>query len=281
MLTKLLFINIAVFLVLRLSSIILTLAGLDPTPILHYFEVPSDPTMLLYRPWTIITYMFGHYEIFHILFNMLWLYWFGQIFLMVLNARQMLALYLYGGIAGALLYILAYNTMPFFAGHQSWLIGASASVIAIVIATAMRHPNYTLNLLFFGPISLKWIAIVTIAIDLLSITGSNAGGHIAHIGGGIMGFMFAYMLNRGTDITVPLNSAIDSVVNSLKRIKRPTQVKAKKQQTHGQTYTSQQNARESDRNNLDEILDKIKKSGYSALTPEERKRLFDISRRIK
>lgn len=277
MLIKLLFINIGIFLLLRISTIAITLMGGNYQPMLEWIEMPSDPITFLHRPWTILTYMFCHYDILHILFNMLWLYWFGQIFLMVLNARQMVALYIYGGIAGALLYLLAYNTLPYFAGHNSFMLGASASVIAIVVASAMRCPNYKLNLLFFGQVSLKWIAIVTIAIDMLSITGNNAGGHIAHIGGGIMGFIFASMLNRATDITIPFNNAIDAIVNFVKGIKKPTFKPGKNANKKANNSQSNQD----DRAKLDEILDKIKKSGYSALTPDERKRLFDISQRIK
>lgn len=278
MLIKLLFVNIGIFLLLRITSIIVMLSGGNPEIFLQWIEMPSQPELFLHRPWTIITYMFSHYDILHILFNMLWLYWFGQIFLIGLNTKQMFALYIYGGIGGALLYLLAYNTLPYFDGSVSFMLGASASIIAIVVATAVRYPNYRLNLLFIGQVSLKWIAIITIAIDFLSITGNNAGGHIAHIGGGIVGFIFASMLNQGKDITRPFNSFIDSIVNFAQNAKFPSlkkKVNPTKKEQHNNTSTA------NDHDSLNEILDKIKKSGYSALTPEERKQLFDISRRIK
>ena len=216
MLMKLIYINIGVFLLLRIVALVILLSGGNTDSWLHLFEVPSSLSLLLLKPWTIFTYMFAQYGILHLLFNMVWLYWFGKIFLFTGTPKQMLALYLYGGIAGALLFIAAYNTLPYFHGSVSWMIGSSASVIAIVTATAIRHPDYRIGLLLLGEIPLKWIAIATIGISILSIPDGNAGGNIAHIGGAIIGAIYGVMLNRGTDITRPLNNAIDLLVNCLK-----------------------------------------------------------------
>ncbi|MBQ7041267.1 MAG: rhomboid family intramembrane serine protease [Muribaculaceae bacterium] len=289
MLIKLIFINIGVFLALRIGAIICTFGGFNiETSLLHWIELPSSPAELLTRPWTLITYMFAQFDIFHILFNMLWLYWFGTVFLLTENAKQLVALYFYGGICGALAFIGAYNTFPNFTYTDGWLIGASASVIAIVVATAMRHPDYKMHLIFFGAVSLKWIAIVTIAIDFLSINGSNAGGHIAHLGGAVIGLLYSYMLNKGTDITRPFNSAIDYLVSIWKGVKSSStkQPKAKKYNHNSssqQSYNAQQQSASTpnDREILDNILDKIKKSGYSSLSDDEKKRLFDVSKRVK
>lgn len=289
MLIKLIFINIGVFLALRIGAIICTFGGFNiETSLLHWIELPSSPAELLTRPWTLITYMFAQFDIFHILFNMLWLYWFGTVFLLTENAKQLVALYFYGGICGALAFIGAYNTFPNFTYTNGWLIGASASVIAIVVATAMRHPDYKMHLIFFGAVSLKWIAIVTIAIDFLSINGSNAGGHIAHLGGAVIGLLYSYMLNKGTDITRPFNSAIDYLVSIWKGVKSSStkQPKAKKYNHNSssqQSYNAQQQSASTpnDREILDNILDKIKKSGYSSLSDDEKKRLFDVSKRVK
>ncbi|MBR6640322.1 MAG: rhomboid family intramembrane serine protease [Muribaculaceae bacterium] len=283
MLTKLIFINIGVFLALRIGAIVCTFCGFNvDTSLLHWIELPSSPAELLIRPWTLITYMFAQFDIFHILFNMLWLYWFGTVFLLTENAKQLVALYFYGGICGALAFIGAYNTFPIFAYTDGWLIGASASVIAIVVATAMRHPDYKMHLIFFGAVSLKWIAIVTIAIDFLSINGSNAGGHIAHLGGAVIGLLYGYMLNKGTDITRPFNSAIDNLVSVWKGIKSPS-TKQPKAKRYNPNSTSQQKTASTpnDKEILDMILDKIKKSGYTSLSDDEKKRLFDVSRRVK
>lgn len=271
MLMKLIYINIGVFLLLRIVALAILLSGGNTDNWLHLFEVPSQPTLLLLRPWTIFTYMFAQYGILHLLFNMVWLYWFGRIFLFTGTPKQMLALYLYGGIAGALLFIIAYNTLPYFHGSVSWMIGSSASVIAVVTSTAIRHPDYRIGLLFLGEIPLKWIAIATIGISILSIPDGNAGGNIAHIGGAVIGAIYGGMLNRGTDITRPLNNAIDNIVNALNHAASKFK-KAEKEQDK---------PLHNDAETLDSILDKIKRSGYTSLSAEEKRKLFEESKKIK
>jgi len=279
MLMKLIFINIGVFIILRFGAIICLFAGIDEQTWLRWIELPSDPTLLLVMPWTLFTYMFAQYDIFHILFNMLWLYWFGTIFMLTGTSRRLVALYIYGGIGGALTFLAAYNLLPAFAG-EGWLIGSSASVLAIVTATAILHPDYKMGLLFLGEVSLKWVAIVTIGIDLLSIGGANAGGHIAHIGGAIIGALYGLSLNRGIDITKPFNSMLDNIANLLRRASHK---KAKRQHTQKAAYKNNNSnaSTTADEGTLDEILDKIKKSGYTSLTNEEKRRLFDVSKNIK
>lgn len=275
---KLIFINTAIFLLLRICAIICTFSGNNTdTVILKWIEMPSSPAVFLTRPWTVITYMFSQYDVLHILFNMLWLYWFGSVFLFTGNSRQMLALYLYGGICGALLYFVSYNLLPVFDGINGWLIGSSASVLAIVSATAMRHPNYKMGILFIGEISLKWIVMVIIAIDLMSISGTNAGGHIAHLGGAFAGFIWALALNNGRDITRPLNALLDYFVN----LWHKTSKKGTYRSSYRHNQSHQNHNAKSDMETLDEILDKIKKSGYTSLTAEEKRRLFDVSSRMK
>lgn len=221
---------------------------------------------------------------------------FHQIF----GTRRFVGLYFLGGIGGALLYMLAYNVLPLFSSTEGLLLGASASVLAIVAATAVRQPDYKVGLLFFGQISLKWIAIVTIFIDVISIGSSNAGGHIAHLGGALTGAAFALADRRGTDITAWFNRAIDRLVNLTRR--RP---RVKVGNFHNSPFTrtkqqprddnrrqprddKQQDERDNGRRHtmtpaeeaeMDEILKKIKLSGYSSLTAEEKRRLFEVSKR--
>lgn len=147
-LLKLIYINVAIFLLLRLTWVVLMLFNIDGYVILPFIEMPSIPYEFITHPWTLLTYMFVHYDVWHILFNMLWLYWFGQIFLMSFSEKQMVGLYLLGGIAGGLLYLLSYNLFPYFDGKEGLMCGASASIIAIVVATAFRMPDYKVNLLF-------------------------------------------------------------------------------------------------------------------------------------
>ncbi|MCM1503844.1 MAG: rhomboid family intramembrane serine protease [Muribaculum sp.] len=290
MLIRIIYVNIAVFVVLMLLNFVCSLLNSAfASWLLTWIELPSDLGVFLTRPWTIVTYMFAQYDVFHILFNMVWLYWFGAIFLIVGDQRRLTALYVYGGVGGGLLFMLAYNFLPVFAGVHGWLIGSSASVIAIVAATAILHPDYKVGLLFLGPVALKWIAIVTIAIDFMSVTGANGGGHVSHIGGAIVGLIYAMALKRGSDITRPFNQAVDSLVNLFKRLKpiprekrsynayrRPASGNNGSAYSGGRSASNRQNEAE-----LDVILEKIKKNGYSGLTQEEKKRLFDISKKIK
>ena len=285
---KIIYINIAVFLALRIAGIICFFAGIDSHLFLRWIEAPSSAYDALYAPWTIITYMFAHYDIMHILFNMLMLYWFGTLFLNYFTPKQFVALYLIGGIGGWILYTLAFAFLPVLQGVSSLLIGASASVMAIVIALAIKAPHYRIGLLFLGDIPLKWIAIGYIVIDLLSITGNNMGGHLAHLGGAFAGAIFATLLSRGTDITKPLNNLIDYLTNFKDSFKLFS-FKKKNSFSHNSSKKSNNNYKETqshqpsgkmskeDEATLDIILDKIKQSGYSSLTQDEKKRLFQVS----
>lgn len=284
MLLKLIFINIGVFVVLHVLALgsLLMNAG---DGILQWVELPSDLGMLLHRPWTLITYMFAHYGFLHILFNMLWLYWLGRIFMEYFSPKQLTGVYLLGGLGGALLFLIAYNTLPYFRAlpEQAFLKGASASVIAIVVATAVYAPDYRIGLLFLGEVPLKWVALVTVAIAVLGLDAGNVGGNIAHIGGAIVGAWFGLRIKRGRDITRPLNTAIDSVVGlfngrSWKLPKFEKKAGAKLNQQQAQQRPNRP-ADEVSEDELDKILGKIKVAGYDALTDEEKDKLFKASRR--
>lgn len=260
---RLVAVNAAVFVALRLVAIALVFSGHEDSidAMLRLVEVPSRLSELAARPWTPVTYMFAQYDVLHVLFNMLWLYWFGTVLLHRCTPRQVLRLYLVGGLAGAALFLVACNTMPVFAGHQGWLIGSSAGVIAIVAASALVMPDYRFNLMFIGSVSLKWLAVITIGLDLIGVTGANAGGHIAHIGGALAGAWCGWRMRRG-HATLNFRVALPRV----RRSQRPRRAPK---------------ASVTDQEVLDRILDKIKRSGYTSLTADERRRLFDVSRRIK
>lgn len=282
MLLKIIIVNIAVFLTLRTAGIVASIAGWDMDTIMSFFILPNTVTGALHHPWTVITYMWTHYhDIWHIIFNMLWLYWFGSLFLFISTPKQLLALYIYGGVGGAIAYLTATAMIPAVGGNG--LIGASAAVIAIVIATAIINPDQPVRLLFLGTIKLKWVAIATIIIFSISITGTNSGGEVAHMGGAAVGALYGIFYRRGIDITRPFNRAVDAAVTAAGSLLSPRRRRykhsssrrdtgAKKQQSAGPRYEAQEE--------LDKILDKIKKSGYSSLTAEEKKRLFDVSRRV-
>lgn len=285
-LMRIIYINVAVFLLVHLVSVILTLCNVGSSSWLSFIELPSEPYFLVRRLWTLVTYMFVHYDIWHILFNMLWLYWFGSIFLQYFSPRHLGGLYFLGGLAGALFYLLAYNIFPYFEGRQGMMCGASAAIMAIVLAITVRVPDYKVNLLFLGAVPLKYIAGVTVLIDLFSMTSLNAGGHIAHIGGAVMGILFTVCWKRGKDLTRPVNALIDAVVSCCHRprfkVHRGTSAAQGKDSARGRRPETdyEYNARKKrEADEIDAILDKIKKSGYTALSEEEKKRLFDAGKR--
>lgn len=274
---RLIYINVGVFLVIRLFGVVLTLFNLGSVDFLQYLQFPSSPTEALSHLWTIITYQFTHFDFWHILFNMLWLYWFGNIFIQFFNARQLTGVYLMGGVAGALLFLLVYNVFPYFnsVAGSSYLMGASASVMAIVFAISFYKKDLEIGLFLIGRIKLIYLALITLALDLLAVTSSNAGGHIAHIGGALFGIWFASQITKGRDLTNPINSIIDKLVNLTRRRKPKMRVTHKRRETDYE-YNARKNR---DSQDVDAILDKLKKSGYASLSSEEKKKLFDASKK--
>lgn len=278
---QLIYINIGVFLLLTLVQVILLLFNIRDFSPVRWLEMPSDVTRLLVQPWSVLTYMFLHADVFHLLFNMLWLYWFGQLFLYNFSAKHLRGLYLLGGIAGALLYLLFYNIFPYFHGVSGMMVGASASVLAIVVASAVSMPEYRLNLLLFGQVKLKYVALVVVLTDLLFITSNNAGGHIAHLGGALAGWWFARGIRDGKyDATSWINRLLDTVQGWFVRSPRKEKPRMKVHVggKHGKDYDY--NARKrSQEEEIDRILDKVRQSGYEGLTAEEKRKLFDASQR--
>lgn len=275
------YINVGVFVVTTLVSVFLMLFNQDATSWLQYLELPAWIPLFLSQPWTLVTYMFLHAGVLHLLFNMLWLYWFGQMFLSLYSARHFRGLYILGGLCGGLLYMLAYNVFPYFSNYLygSFLLGASASVLAIVVATAVRSPEYRVNFMFIGSVRLKYVALFVVLTDLLFVTSGNGGGHIAHLGGALAGWWFAASLQKGTDVTQWINKVCDWFSEGIK-FKRPTGKPKMKVEKGGRAADYEYNARKKQQDEeIDRILDKLKKSGYTSLTTEEKKRLFDVSKR--
>ncbi|MDH6310707.1 membrane associated rhomboid family serine protease [Dysgonomonas sp. PFB1-18] len=278
-LIRLIVINIGVFLLLAAFNI-LKLFHIDiADTIISYIALPARLDVLLTRFWTPLTYMFAHQNVLHILFNMLMLYWFGQLFLMYFNPKNLGSLYIIGGLAGAALYLLLFNTIPMLVEmNYSIMLGASASVMAIIFAVAFYKPDQEVMLFIFGRVKIIYIALVLLVLDLIGISSiSNVGGHIAHIGGAIVGYIYAKQYLRGKDITKWLNKTIDWIVNLFKprNTSKKMKVKYKKPETDYEYNQRHNNEAEA----IDRILDKIKASGYTSLSAEEKKRLFDASNR--
>ena len=250
--------------------------------------LPSDLHRLLLRPWTLLTYMFAHVSVWHLLFNMLWLYWLGRIFLEYFTPKQFGGLYVLGGLGGAVFFVAAYNLLPVLAGRETFLIGASASVLAIVVGVAAYVPDYKVNLLFWGGVSLKWIALIMIGMDVLNINVAtdgitpNLGGHIAHLGGALTGLWFALAMRKGHDVTAGLNRVIDTMVSVCRgrkrRVGKPTGGRA---YTYGESSrpASQAAGKGPSEAEIDRILGKLKTSGFDALSDEEKDTLFSASRK--
>ncbi len=281
MLNRLIYINLAVFVVVKLVDIVMMLSGVQAAnPVVEFLGAYAGWENLIRHPWGEVTYMFLHQGFLHILFNLLWLFWFGRIFLEYFTGRQLLNVYICGGIAGALLYTLAFNIFPAFDATYAMAIGASAAVYAIVLATAVYVPNYTVYLLFLGQVKIKWIAVFSLISDLAMLDGANAGGHIAHIGGALFGIFYIASLRKGTDIAAWVGRVIDAVSGIFKR--KP-KMKVSYKRTDGGYRRAESdydyNARKhNEQKEIDAILDKIAKSGYNGLTEEEKRTLFRNSR---
>jgi membrane associated rhomboid family serine protease len=272
-LIKLIYINTGVFILLTVTAIIgflLTNPELAEKA-LNIFSVPSSLKSLLMRPWTLVTYMFVHKDIWHILFNMLWLYWFGRIFLEYLDQRKLVAVYLMGGLSGAFIYIFSFNVFPAFAGvvNESVAIGASASVMAVVIAIAAYVPDYTVQLLLIGRVKIKYMALAIFVLTSVMDFSINSGGKLAHIGGAFFGYLYTINLRQGKDMGKGFNKIIDLIVTLFKPRKnlKVTHKKAANEYEYNKVKKEHQAK-------INSILDKISKGGYDSLTKEEKETLF-------
>ncbi len=275
MLTRLIYINGGVFLIMLIFRIFGFFMNMDLS-IVPWFTVKADPGNLILQPWGLITYMFLHEDFLHLLFNMVWLYFGGRIFLEYLSEKQLLSTYLLGGLSGAALYILAYNIFPVFASQlpHSQALGASASVLAILIAISTFVPDYTVRLMFIGSVRLKHIAVFSVLLDLLSVTGGNAGGHIAHLGGALFGFLYARQLQKGNNLAAAFERLLDKFFTFLKpKPKMRTAYKARARTDY--QYHEQKASRQA---KLNAILDKISESGYDSLTRDEKDFLFRMNK---
>ena len=268
----LLFWNIVVFLGLNILRLIAFITK-QPAPFDWTYEqlamnVPLGAFIL--KPWGLVTYMFTHVGIFHALFNMINLYWFGNLFRDFLGNRRVLPLYLLGGIAGGLLYLLSASLFPEYVG--STMVGASAAIMCILVASATLMPNFEIGLMFLGSVKLKWLAMALVLLGLLSIPDGNIGGLISHMGGSLLGFLYIRILQAGTDLCQPLIWLFDfnnrrqqrSATHKFKPKKSPLKVVKK--------------AEDKDPSRLDQLLDKINERGYNSLSAEEKAWLDKVSK---
>ena len=272
---KLIVVNVAVFVLMYAIQVILFLFEMPLDTVKQWLVFSKDSGDMFYKPWSIITYAFLHQGMLHIFFNMLILYYFGQFFLTYFTPKRLLNFYFLGAIAGALVYMLSYNLFPAFSGTgRSFLIGASASVMAIVVGIATKVPYLGVRLFFLGTVKLWQIALFFVVLDLVRIPlGTNAGGHLAHLGGAFLGYIYVKQLDKGNDIGLWWESLSGWFVGLF------TPSKKKPFRTvHRNTSTKKTAPQKQDKSDkqkkIDTILDKISKSGYDSLSKEEKDFLF-------
>jgi membrane associated rhomboid family serine protease len=278
-LTRLIYLNIAVFLFITIIGIIGFL--LNNTEIVNQtvrlLSVPSSFQTLLVRPWTLITYMFTHKELLHILVNLLWLYWFGKIFLEYLDQKKLVAVYLLGGIAGGFTYVISYNIFPAFqsiVGESIPLLGASASVMAIVVAIAAYVPDYTVYLFLIGKVKIKYIALGIFIFTSIMDFSVNSGGKLAHIGGAVLGYFYTISYRQGHDFGKGINKIFDFFVTLFKPRKKLKVTHKKVADEYEYNKIKAEHQKE-----INKILDKISKGGYDSLTKAEKDTLFRESQK--
>ena len=261
---QLIFINVGIFLFTMILSSFSGLYESRSNIIFEWFALSSSFDNFIFKPWSILTYGFLHAGFLHILFNCLWLYFFGRLFLDYFTPKQLLNFYLLGTFFGGIAYLLSYNYFPIFEGQVRPLVGASAGVSAIIIGTATYIPNYQVNLRFIGYVKVWHIAAFTVALDLISLAGSNGGGHFAHLGGALFGFLY---VSQASNKQLNL---FDWLTNLFKTKKKPLKTVHKSKRR----ASAPKNVKSDNQQQIDIILDKISKSGYDTLTKEEKEFLF-------
>ncbi len=269
--TKLIVINAIVFLLARLVSFLFQFTGLG---FIYWFALPKSLELLIVQPWSLVTYSFIHFGFWHILMNMLMLYWFGSYVLNLFSERRFLSIYILGGIAGGLFYVVSFNVFPVFSNASGFLIGASAAVRAIMIFIAAYTPNTKMRVFTFD-IKLWHLGAFFVLLDMLQLTSSgNPGGMIAHLGGALFGYVFAVQLKKGNDLGRGFEAMMDWVANLVKPAKKKPFKKVYRTTQRTSSRSNKQEFNTDTQKKIDAILDKIAKSGYDSLTKAEKEFLF-------
>ena len=269
-LIKIILINIIVFVSISVVQVVLTISGLSTffTMFINKLMLPSSLGTFILQPWSLITYFFLHMSFMHILWNMLFLYWFGKIINDNIGNNALISLYVLGGIIGGLFYMAIYNIVPYYGERvsDSLMLGASAGVFSVVVGSATLMPNYTFYLLLIGPVRIKYIALFYVLLSFFDVAGTNAGGEIAHLGGAFIGYIYIRQLQNGINIG-------EGIINFINFFSEKKENKEKKKEN------IQKETEETTQDEVDKILDKISESGYSSLTSKENERLFNASKK--
>jgi membrane associated rhomboid family serine protease len=282
---QIIIINVIIFAVHALIRLFFSPAVFNA--IYFHFAIPSELELFILRPWTIITYAFTHSmaTFWHILMNMLVFYWFGKLVEEYLGSNKVIGIYILGAIFAGVVYLLAYNFLPFYSDFsRAVLVGASGSVYAVMVAAATLMPDYRFFLLFLGPVRIKYIAAVLIFISFISTADYNAGGNLAHLGGAFLGYIFVVQLRKGSDWSKPVIVVMAFFKGLFKKNpkirvshKKPVENTPPPKRNPGDEKPQPQPR--PDQKEIDAILDKISEKGYESLTKEEKEKLFNASRK--
>ncbi|MDO6472245.1 rhomboid family intramembrane serine protease [Maribacter sp. 1_MG-2023] len=270
---KLIAVNVVVFIV---NALIPFLLGLQKDTIVQWFELPNDIVDIAFQPWSIVTYSFFHGGIGHLFWNMLMIYFVGRIFLNLFDAKRFLNVYLLGVILGGLFFVLGYNIFPAFFDTNASLIGASAGASAVLIFICTYLPNQEVRIIFFN-IKLWMVGAVLVLSDLIQLPISNSGGHLAHLGGAFLGYLYAHQLTKGNDIGSGFSRFMDSIANLFKGSEKKAPMKTvykNKSATRSNSNSAVDYDKKTHQKKIDAILDKISKSGYESLSKAEKDFLF-------
>ena len=273
---KLIAVNVLVFIV---NGLVPFLFGLSSNSIVRWFELPNGILEILYQPWSIVTYSFFHGGIGHLFWNMLLIYFVGRIFLNLFDPKRFLNVYLLGVILGGLFFVLGYNVFPAFFDTTAYLIGASAGASAILIFVCTYLPNQEVRVIFFN-VKLWYVGAFVVLMDLVQLPMSNSGGHLAHLGGALLGYLYASQLLKGTDIGSGFAKFMDGIGNLFNRSERKAPLKTvyKNQGPKTSGTGKADYDKLTKQKKIDAILDKISKSGYESLSKSEKDFLFQAGK---
>ena len=274
--TKLIFWNVGLFVVPLLIFSFLRLFKIE-IEYLDFVSLSTAPRELFWKPWSIISYAFFHNGIFHVLFNMLMLNFAGKLFVTFFTQKQLLSLYIVSAIFGGVIYIISYLTFPALVNITVSMVGASGAIMAILVATATYQPTMEVRLLLFGNVKLVYLVLVLLIIDLIQLPMNNTGGHLAHLGGALFGFLYVKQMQNGTDITNWFTICIDFFAN-LFSLKKATPFRSVHVNPKKPIQKPQSNIifKDKTQQQIDDILDKIGKSGYDSLDQQEKEFLFKM-----
>lgn len=271
-------IPLIIFSLLRLGGVVLPALDWTIGGTANWFSISSNPADLLWKPWSVFTYAFLHNDFLHLFFNMLWLFFVGRLFLTFFTQKQFFGLYVLASVFAGLVVIGSYQVIPILRGSLAPMVGASGAIMAILVGTAVYAPQYQVRLMLIGTVRLWHIAGVFIVLDLIDVSVSNSGGHIAHLSGALFGFIYIKLLQNGTDVSKGVSVIIDFFANLFKPRKSTPFTKVHRNPTPQQTRTASKPVKDMTQQQIDEILDKISRSGYDSLTKEEKDFLFKVGK---